>query len=80
MIKILICGFVLVIFYLLIDEVSCEHMENTCAPPATNDQIIAAMGETAKSACQRISTEAENIAARAKGRKNKHSKRVKKKL
>lgn len=68
MLKIVICGFVIGIFYLLLIETKYEHMEGGCEPPATNDEILDKMGKTAKDACNKISTEAENIAARMGGK------------
>ena len=66
--KIIVFGFVFVILYLLLVETKYENMENTCPPPATNAEILEEMGETAQKACNRISSEAENIAAKAEGK------------
>lgn len=66
--KIIVFGFVFIILYLLLVETKYEYMENTCKPPATNAEILEEMGDTAQKACNKISSEAENIAAKAEGR------------
>lgn len=59
--------FVIVILLMWKDE-NCTNREHMCPVQSTSKEQIAAIGASARDACNRISTEAENITARANGR------------
>jgi hypothetical protein len=77
--NIIVCVLVLFIFSLWFSDIEYkenidtkyEHMTNEqCGKPSTSEEIVAAMGRTARDACNRISSEKENIIARGNGRRN----------